>query len=79
MRTQRAHIKAFLAEKRRQGYAKNTVRLMKAALSPMLSDAVDDGLIAANTALQIGRRKANRTEKLTVAPMRASGRAKPSP
>jgi integrase len=64
---QRMHVKAFLAEKRRQGYAKNTVRLMKAALSAMLSDAVDDGLLPANAALQLGRRKANRADKLTAA------------
>jgi hypothetical protein len=38
----RAHIKALLADKRRQGHAKNSVRLMKAALSAMLSDAVDE-------------------------------------
>ncbi len=33
----RGHIKAFLAQKRSQGYAKNTVRLMRAPLSSNLS------------------------------------------
>ena len=40
---------------------------MKAALSVMLSDATDDGIIAANPALQLGRRKASRADKLSPA------------
>jgi integrase len=63
----RQHIKALLLDKRREGYAKNSVRLMKAALSVLLSDAVDDGIIAANPALQLGRRKVSRADKLTAA------------
>ena len=50
-------IKTFLLSKRRKGYAKNSVRLMKAPLSVLLSDAVDDGIIAVNPALQRGRRR----------------------
>jgi integrase len=63
----RSHVKAFLADKRRQGLAKNTVRLMKAALSAMLSDVADDGIIDSNPALQLGRRKASRADKLSAA------------
>jgi integrase len=63
----RGHIKVFLAEKRGKGYAKNTVRLMRAALSAMLSDAVDDGIIMANPAFGLGRRKASRADRLTPA------------
>ena len=63
----RSQIKAFLAEKRRQGRAKNTVRLMRAALSAMLSDAADDDIIDGNPALQLGRRKASRADKLSAA------------
>src|SRR5262245_41855174 len=63
----RGHIKAFLAHKRGEGYAKNTVRLMRSPLSVMLSDAVDDGLILANPAFQIGRHKTNRADRLTSA------------
>jgi integrase len=63
----RGHIKAFLAQKRGQGYAKDTVRLMRAALSAMLSDAVDDGIIMANPAFHVGRHKTNRADKLTSA------------
>jgi integrase len=57
----------LLAEKRRLGHSKNSVRLMKASLSAMLSDAVDDGILGANPAFQIGRRKASRADKLTPA------------
>jgi integrase len=64
---QRAHIKLFLAEKRRQGHGKNSVRLMRAALSSMLSDAADDGLIPTNPALHLGRRRAGRADALTPA------------
>jgi len=61
------HIKTLLSEKRRQGHAKNSVRLMRAPLSAMLSDAVDDGIIDANPAFQLGRRKATRADKLSAA------------
>ncbi len=63
----RSQIKAFLADKRRQELSKNTVRLMKAALSAMLSDAADDDIIDSNPALQLGRRKASRADKLSAA------------
>lgn len=53
----RAHIRALLVDKRDAGHAKNGVRLMRAALSTMLSDAVEDGLIPANPALRLGRRE----------------------
>lgn len=61
------HIEAFLAQKRGQGYAKNSVRLMRAPLSAMLSDAMDDGIILANPAFQVGRHKTNRADRLTSA------------
>jgi integrase len=64
---QRGHIKLFLGEKRRQGYAKNSVRLMKAAPFTLLSDVADDGIIAANPAFQLGRRKASHADRLTPA------------
>lgn len=43
-----------------KGYSKNTVRLIKAALSSMLSDAVDDGYLATNPAFGAGRKKGGR-------------------
>jgi integrase len=53
----RRDVKALLNTKRTKGYTPNGVRLMKAALSSMLTDAVDDELIEANPALQVGRKK----------------------
>jgi len=47
------------------GYAKNTVRLIKAALSTVLSDAADDGYIATNPAFSAGRKRGKRAEALT--------------
>src|SRR2546422_872765 len=38
----RGHIKALLAKKRAEGLSKNSVRLIRAALSVMLGDALDD-------------------------------------
>ena len=53
----RRHIKALLNDKRAQGHAPNGVRMMKAALSSLLTDAVDDEIIESNPALQVGRKK----------------------
>ncbi len=53
----RRDVKALLNAKRAAGYTPNGVRLMKAALSSMLTDAVDDELIESNPALQVGRKK----------------------
>jgi len=50
-------VKAFLREKRGHGYAKNTVRLMRAALSVVLSDAIEDGYIDTNPAISKGGRR----------------------
>jgi Phage integrase, N-terminal SAM-like domain len=61
----RVNIKALLTEKRRQGHSKNSVRLMKAPLSALLSEAVDDGIIAVNPALHLGRGLGSRADKLT--------------
>jgi len=60
------HIKALLREKQSVGfgknkdqrYAQNSLRLIKAALSSMLTDAVEeDGIISINPALQLSQRK----------------------
>jgi hypothetical protein len=47
------------------GYSKNTVRLIKAALSTVLSDAVDDGYLSTNPAFGAGRKRGRRAETLT--------------
>ncbi len=49
------------------GYAKNTVRLIRAALSTVLSDAVDDGYLATNPAFGAGRKRGKKAEALTQA------------
>src|SRR5262245_7570439 len=52
----RGHIKALLAQKRAEGLSRNSVRLIRATLSVMLGDAVDEGILQINPASGIGRR-----------------------
>jgi len=52
----RGHCKALLANKRAEGLGKNSVRIIRAVLSVMLSDAVDDGILFVNPALGINRK-----------------------
>jgi len=61
----RTMIKRFLVTKREAGLGKNSVRLIRAALSVMLSDAADDGILLANPALNLGRRQRGRPDKLS--------------
>jgi integrase len=63
----RAMIKRLLLKKREAGLGKNSVRLIRATLSVMLSDAVDDGILLANPALNLGRRQRGRPDKLSAA------------
>jgi integrase len=52
----RGHVKQFLTEKRQTGtLSKSTIRLIRAALSSMLGEAVDDGAAIINPALATGR------------------------
>ena len=55
--THRAQIKELLTRKRAEGFAKDTVRLIRATLSSLLADAVDDGIVLANAAHGIRIRK----------------------
>jgi integrase len=50
-----------------KGYSKNTVRLIKAALSTVLSDAVDDGYLETNPAFGAGRKRGKKADALTQA------------
>jgi integrase len=61
----RGHLKALLSEKRRKGYAKNSVRLIRAAISSLLTDAVDEGIIQTNPALGLANRKKRRGDRIT--------------
>ena len=61
----RGTIKAFLLGKRGAGLSKNSVRLIRAALSAMLSSAADDAIIAANPALRLGLKLRGQPDRLT--------------
>jgi integrase len=61
------HIKALLAEKRAAGYSRNMLRLMRATLSVILGDAVEDGLINLNPVSQLARRRRSQAGAVTPA------------
>src|SRR5262245_17009948 len=61
----RGAVRDLVASKRAAGFAKNTVRLSRAALSVVLSAAVDDGLISENPALGTGRSRRGRADRQT--------------
>jgi len=57
----------IVAAQSKAGYSKNTVRLIRAALSTVLSDAVDDGYLATNPAFGAGRKRGKKADALTQA------------
>ena len=61
----RGHIKSLLGQKRQEGLSKNSVRLIRATLSVMLGDAVDDGFLVANPAQGVTRRGRRGADTLT--------------
>ena len=63
----RRTIKDLLLRKRQAGLSKNTVRLIRATLSVLLGDAVDDELLEANVAVGAGRRSRRRAETMSAA------------
>ena len=56
----RVHIKGLLAAKHQSGLSKSTVRLIRATLSVMLADAVDDGLLKTSPAALPSRRRGHK-------------------
>jgi integrase len=59
---QRGQVKELLTSKRASGLSKDTVRLIRATLSVMLADAVDDGAILVNPASGLrGRKRLDKT------------------
>jgi integrase len=50
----RRHVKALVFRMREKGYAPDTIRLARAALSSVLSAAVDDEIVTANVSLRLG-------------------------
>jgi integrase len=63
----RLHVKGLLGAKRSAGLSRNTVRLIKATLSTILSDAMDDGYITGNPCYGAGRKGRRRLEAVTQA------------
>jgi integrase len=59
------HIKTLLAKKRQDGLSKNSVRLIRATVSVILGDAVEDGILRVNPASGIGRRGRKRPDTIT--------------
>src|SRR5262245_52132681 len=57
----RGHIKDLLSKKRAGGLAKDTVRLIRATLSGLFGDAVDDGILHTNPVHGIRSRKLGRS------------------
>ena len=51
----RAHVKQLLIEKKALGLSRNTVRLIRACVSSMCSEAVEDGIIGSNPAVSLMR------------------------
>jgi integrase len=56
----RVDIKRLLTAKRLFGLAKNTVRLIRACLSALYAEAVDEGLVAHSPVLALARRDRNK-------------------
>ncbi len=71
----RGHCKALLAKKRAAGLSKNSVRIIRATLSVMLSDAVDDGILMVNPALGINRKGRKSPDSISQADRKKNVRA----
>jgi Phage integrase central domain len=57
----RGQVKSLLAKKRDAGLSKDTVRLIRAAISAMYSDAVDAELVTANPAAKVGHSRGRKS------------------
>jgi integrase len=57
----RGQVKELLAAKRGAGLSKDTVRLIRAALSSLYADAMDTELVTANPAIRTGRDRGRKT------------------
>lgn len=60
----RKRIKELLDRKRQDGMSKNTLRLIRATLSTILSDAVDDELLSVNPTFSLFRKKRGTNQAL---------------
>lgn len=63
-----AKVKALLADKAQDGFAKNSVQIIRATLSTMLGDAIEDGVLTTNVVQRLNaRKKRRRAGKVTQA------------
>ena len=65
----RKHVKGFINEKHKEGLSSGTVRNLKAYLSAILSEAVDDEIISANPAARTGKLIKSNGDKKDIAPL----------
>ena len=59
------HIRALLLQRAKDGFKKNTLRLIRACISVMLGSAVEEGLRTTNPALELGRRRRKRVDSIS--------------
>jgi integrase len=71
----RRHLKALIIDKKRNGYARDTARLIRAAISTVLTDAVDDELIPANPALRLLAKTRGKEDRIRKSELEESVRA----
>ncbi len=65
----RPELKNLISEKLKAGLSANTVRNIKSLISGILSDALENGLIAANPASRLGRMIKGKEQKADVNPL----------
>jgi len=71
----RRHLKALVNDKRSKGYARDTVRLIRASVSTILTDAVDDELIPGNPALRLLAKTRGKEDRIRKAELEERVRA----
>jgi integrase len=60
------HFKSCLADKRAAGYSKDMLRLIRATLSVILGDVVEEGLLPLNPVAQLARRRRGQSTAVSV-------------
>ena len=71
----RRHLKALISDKKRKGYTRDTVRLIRASVSTILTDAVDDELIPGNPALRLLAKTRGKEDRIRKAELEETVRA----
>jgi integrase len=63
---ERGDLKRLLNEKRTSGLSKNTVRLIRATVSALFAEAIDEGIVTANPAAALSRRRGKRADSISL-------------